>query len=145
MAAKTPQATQATSREAIVGANVRRLRETAGLSQAQLASRLTRTGYGLGDQAVGNIEKGKRRVNVDDLVAFGSALGVTPTSLLSPGAGPGNLFVVAFVGGGCVQVTADEYDFVEGWVRFQMQGRLVHLASARNVLDIRVHEGGGKP
>ena len=142
MAANTPEATQATSREAIVAANVRRLRETAGYSQAELAARTTTAGHSLGEMAVWGIENGKRRINVDDLTAFGAALGVTPTSLLSPDAGPGVLFVVAFHGGGSVDVTADEYDVVEGWIRFQMQGRLVYLASTRHVLGIRVHEDG---
>lgn len=144
MSANTPEATQATSREAIVGANVRRLREAAGFSQTELAARVTATGHNFGDMAVWGIENGKRRINVDDLFALGLVLGVSPTSLLSPNAGPGVLFVVAFEGCDSVDVTADEYDFVDGWVRFQMQGRLVYLASTRNVLGVRVHEDGGE-
>ncbi|MDX2697110.1 helix-turn-helix domain-containing protein [Streptomyces ipomoeae] len=139
MAAKTPEAI---SREAVVGANVRRLREAAGLSQAELASQVVKSGHTLGEMAVWGIENGKRRINVDDLFALGTALGVTPTSLLSPDAGPGILFVVSFASGGSVDVTADEYDIVSEWVRFHMQGQLVYLASTRHVLGIRVQQDG---
>lgn len=139
MAAKTPEAI---SREAVVGANVRRLREAAGLSQAELASQVAKSGHALGEMAVWGIENGKRRITVDDLFALGAALGVVPTSLLSPDAGPGVLFVITFAGSGPVDVTADEYDTVDEWIRFQLKGRLVYLASARNVLGIRVQQDG---
>jgi transcriptional regulator with XRE-family HTH domain len=139
MAAKTPEAI---SREAVVGANVRRLREAAGLTQAELANLVTQSGHAFGEMAVWGIENGKRRVTVDDLFALGAALGVVPTSLLSPDAGPGVLFTITYAGSGSVDVTADEYDAVDEWIRFQMQGRLVYLASARNVLGIRVQQDG---
>lgn len=129
--------------EAVVAANVRQLREAAGMTQAEVAARATAAGHDIGEMAVWGIENNRRRIRVEALHALGSALGVNPASLLSPDAGPGVLFIVAFVGGGFVQVRADEYDFIEGWIRFQMQGQLVHLAPARNVLNIRVHQGGG--
>lgn len=129
--------------EAVVAANVRQLREAAGISQAELAARVTAAGHDFGEMAVWGIENNRRRIRVEDLHALGTALGVNPTSLLSPDAGPGALFVVAFVGGEFVQVRADEYDFIDGWIRFQMQGQVVHLAPSRNVLNIRVHQDGG--
>jgi transcriptional regulator with XRE-family HTH domain len=129
--------------EAIVAANVRQLREAAGVSQAELAARITAAGTDFGEMAVWGIENNRRRIRVEDLYALGSALGVRPTSLLSRGAGPGDLFVVAFVGGGLVQVVADEYDLVEGWIRFHVQGRMVHMMPSHNVLDVRVRQDGG--
>ena len=72
------------------------------------ASALTRTsGYGacrrnsakfgrpLAHSAVDQIEKGTRRVDVDDLIALAAALGVSPTTLLMPDTAEGDMPVSA--------------------------------------------------
>lgn len=138
----TREATQTTSREAIVGANVRRLREAAGLSQTELARLISKSGHDVGEQVVGNIETGRRRIRIDDLLGLGEALGVPPMNLLRPGAGPGVLFEVVFEGGVTEQVTAGEYEISEQWIHFRLQGQIVYLASAARVLGIRVRQDG---
>jgi transcriptional regulator with XRE-family HTH domain len=68
-----------------VSANVKRLRTDRNLGLRALATRLGEVGRPLGHSAVDQIEKGKRRVDVDDLMALAVALGVSPISLLLPG------------------------------------------------------------
>jgi transcriptional regulator with XRE-family HTH domain len=62
---------------AIVGANVRRARQTAGLTQEQVAleAKIDLT-------YMGGIERGKRNPTVLVLVRLADALGVDPTDLL---------------------------------------------------------------
>jgi transcriptional regulator with XRE-family HTH domain len=67
-----------------VRANVRRLRERLGLSQAQLARQTSGTSRPLASTAINEIENGARRVDVDDLVSLAVALGVNPNALLMP-------------------------------------------------------------
>lgn len=141
----TREATQTTSREAIVGANVRRLRDAAGISQAELASLITKSGHDFGEMAVWSIENGRRRVRIDDLFTLGHALGVEATSLLRPGAGSGALFEIVFQGAVTEQVTADEYEIDDQWIRFQRQGRPVYLAAVGRVLGVRILTDGGEP
>jgi transcriptional regulator with XRE-family HTH domain len=69
-----------------VSANLRELREKRGLSLAELYARLDRLGRPIVPTGLHKIEKGTRRVDVDDLVALAMALNVTPTRLLLPGA-----------------------------------------------------------
>lgn len=64
--------------------NLRRIRQQRGLSYAELARRLTAIGHPIIDTGLLKIEKGERRVDVDDLVALSIALGVTPNRLLLP-------------------------------------------------------------
>ena len=59
------------------GVRIRMIRETLGLSQAELAKRV-----GLERTSVVNIEGGRQRVLVDDIEKFARALGVTPKHLL---------------------------------------------------------------
>lgn len=68
-----------------VAENLRRLR--GGLSYAELSRRLARTGHHILDTGLLKIEKGERRVDVDDLTALAIALGTTPNRLLLPLAG----------------------------------------------------------
>jgi transcriptional regulator with XRE-family HTH domain len=65
-------------------ANIERLRSTLGISQRQLAARLTELGRPIPGTALSKIERGERRVDVDDLAAFAIALGVGPATLLLP-------------------------------------------------------------
>jgi transcriptional regulator with XRE-family HTH domain len=67
-----------------VGANVRRLRTDQNLGLRALAKKLEDAGRPLLYSAVDQIEKGKRRVDVDDLMALAVALGVSPVTLLMP-------------------------------------------------------------
>jgi transcriptional regulator with XRE-family HTH domain len=66
-------------------ANIRRIRQERGLSYAELSRRLVVTGHPILDTGLLKIEKGERRVDVDDLVALAVALETTPNRLLLPG------------------------------------------------------------
>jgi transcriptional regulator with XRE-family HTH domain len=68
-----------------VSANVNRLRKEQNLGLRGLANKLGEVGRPLGHSAVDQIEKGTRRVDVDDLMALAAALGVSPATLLMPG------------------------------------------------------------
>ncbi|MEV4050771.1 TIR domain-containing protein [Amycolatopsis sp. NPDC049688] len=63
---------------------VAELRQAAGLTQADLAGRMTELGRPTLLSAVSRIEKGQRRVDADDLVALALALNVAPNYLLLP-------------------------------------------------------------
>lgn len=65
---------------------MRRYREEAGLTYAELSRRLKEAGHPLAVLALRRIEDGERRVTVDDLTALGVVLGVNPNALLSPAA-----------------------------------------------------------
>jgi transcriptional regulator with XRE-family HTH domain len=67
-----------------VSANVKRLRSQQNLGLRGLANKLGEVGRPLGHSAVDQIEKGKRRVDVDDLMALAAALDVSPATLLMP-------------------------------------------------------------
>jgi transcriptional regulator with XRE-family HTH domain len=65
-------------------ANLEAIREDRRLSQDELAEAVERLGRPMTRQIVGKTEAGDRRIDVDDLVAFAVALGVTPNRLLMP-------------------------------------------------------------
>lgn len=67
-----------------VRSNVRRLRMNSGLSAVALAQLLTDHGRPHSQNSISRIETGKKRVDVDDLVALAVVLGVAPTTLLLP-------------------------------------------------------------
>jgi transcriptional regulator with XRE-family HTH domain len=67
-----------------VSANVYRLRKAQNLGLRGLATKLAEVGRPLLYSAVDQIEKGTRRVDVDDLVALAAAFGVPPATLLMP-------------------------------------------------------------
>jgi transcriptional regulator with XRE-family HTH domain len=67
-----------------VADNVRAIRERRGLSQAELAQRLSDLGRPMVATAIAKIEGRSRRVDVDDLVALATALNVMPARLLLP-------------------------------------------------------------
>lgn len=67
-----------------VSANVKRLRKEQNLGLRGLSNKLGEVGRALGHSAVDQIEKGTRRVDVDDLMALAAALGVSPITLLLP-------------------------------------------------------------
>lgn len=64
--------------------NVKRLRAERNLRLRALAGRLADTGRPLTHTALDKIERGTRRVDVDDLMALAVALGVSPLRLLMP-------------------------------------------------------------
>jgi transcriptional regulator with XRE-family HTH domain len=67
-----------------VSANVKRLRKDQNLGLRGLANKLGEVGRPLEHSAVDQIEKGTRRVDVDDLMALAAALDVAPVTLLIP-------------------------------------------------------------
>lgn len=69
---------------AAVAANVRRLREGRRYTLRSLAQALTEAGWPLSADSLNKIEKGTRRVDVDDLMALAVVLGVHPAALLLP-------------------------------------------------------------
>lgn len=141
----TPE--QATPHEALVAANVRRFREAAGWSQAEVSDRAGQAGYDLGEMAIWSIEKGRRRIRVEDLFALAEVFGTTTQHLLSPEADPDLPSVqheIRFEGGVTEQITADSVDWGKEWIRFLLRGELVYAAAASRVLGVRTtrHAGG---
>jgi transcriptional regulator with XRE-family HTH domain len=67
-----------------VAAAVQHIRREHGLTYAELARRLAATGHPILDTGLMKIEKGTRRVDVDDLMALALALDTTPSRLLLP-------------------------------------------------------------
>ncbi|MGO9101838.1 MAG: helix-turn-helix domain-containing protein [Mycobacterium sp.] len=67
-----------------VSANVKRLRTQQNLGLRGLSKKLGEIGRPLGHSAIDQIEKGTRRVDVDDLVALALALDASPLTLLRP-------------------------------------------------------------
>ncbi|WP_327144366.1 DEAD/DEAH box helicase family protein [Nocardia sp. NBC_01327] len=73
-----------------LGVRLRELRQSHGLTLNQLADRLTELGRPIDLSALAKIEKGQRRVDVDDLVALALALDVSPNWLLLPDSASSN-------------------------------------------------------
>lgn len=69
-----------------VGRRLNELRRARGSTLGELEARLTELGRPILLSALSKIEKGQRRVDVDDLVALARALDVSPNSLLLPSA-----------------------------------------------------------
>jgi len=67
-----------------VSENVKRLRSDQNLGLRALSTKLGEVGRPLTHSAVDQIEKGTRRVDVDDLMALAAALDVSPATLLMP-------------------------------------------------------------
>lgn len=67
-----------------VGANVKTLREAAGLTFRALSERLAGLGRQMLPSGLHRLEQGRRRIDADELVALALALGVTPNRLLLP-------------------------------------------------------------
>lgn len=64
--------------------NLKQLRQARRLTQDELAEANERLGRPMTMQIIGKTETGDRRIDVDDLVTFAIALGVTPNRLLLP-------------------------------------------------------------
>jgi len=67
-----------------VAENVRRVREDRGFSFAELERRLIEVGRRIPVLGLAHIERGRRRVDSDDLAALALVLGVSPATLLMP-------------------------------------------------------------
>ena len=67
-----------------LSSTLRRLRRARNLSPDDLAARLDSLGRPMAAGVLGKIERGERRVDVDDLVALAAALDVNPSTLLLP-------------------------------------------------------------
>lgn len=67
-----------------VATNITVRRARARLSVAELAERVRAHGRALTRQALSEIEAGRRRVDVDDLIALAMALNTSPATLLMP-------------------------------------------------------------
>ena len=67
-----------------VAQNIKGIREARGLNQTELAEAAKRLGRPVTRSAVSKTEEAKRRIDVDDLVAFALALRATPNRLLLP-------------------------------------------------------------
>jgi transcriptional regulator with XRE-family HTH domain len=68
----------------VVANNLLRIRKDRRLTTQQLADRLKELGQPIPASGITRIEKGDRRVDVDDLMALAVALNVAPTTLLLP-------------------------------------------------------------
>lgn len=89
----------------IVARNVRRTREKAGYSYAELSRTLTDLGRPIPPLGLRHIEAGNRRVDVDDLVMLALALDVAPLALLLPGGRSNNRDVTLLLGVGAKGLT----------------------------------------
>lgn len=78
-----------------VSNNVARLREDQNLTYAELSRRLTDTGAPIPELGLRNIERGQRKVDVDELVALAAVLNSSPAYLLLPHVDEGDVEVSA--------------------------------------------------
>lgn len=69
--------------EKIVGNNIRKLREKAGLTQEQLSARLQVSGCDITRSAVAKIEVGQRHIYVDEIKLLKEILCVEYSDILS--------------------------------------------------------------
>lgn len=67
-----------------VASNIRRFRLARGMTMSQLSDNLSDAGRPMTGNMVSAIETMARRVDVDDLVVFATALNVSPAALLMP-------------------------------------------------------------
>jgi transcriptional regulator with XRE-family HTH domain len=67
-----------------VAANVRRIREAHRLTYVELSQRLAEAGRSVAVLGLRRIERGERRVDVDDLIALADVFGVRPEALWEP-------------------------------------------------------------
>jgi transcriptional regulator with XRE-family HTH domain len=69
--------------ERILGIRLRGLREEAGLTQAQLAGRMTRQGFSMHQTTIAKIEANQRPVTVNEAVTLAAVLGIPMPWLLA--------------------------------------------------------------
>lgn len=66
-----------------IAANVRAYRETAALSQEELAQQMAGRGFGFSQATIWKIESGQRPVRASELIALADCLGVIPVTALT--------------------------------------------------------------
>lgn len=69
--------------EQAFGLRVRELRLALGMTQAELAERMSSLGYGMSQTMVAKMERGARPTSVGELAVLGSIFSVGPADLLS--------------------------------------------------------------
>lgn len=69
---------------AAFAANLKRIRNSFQIDLAQLSVRLEEIGWSIPVAALSRLENGKRRIDIDDLMALANALGIPPVRLLDP-------------------------------------------------------------
>lgn len=74
--------------------NIRTIREANRVTYVELSQRLEALGRPIAVLGLRRIEKGERRVDVEDLLALAQALGVHPIDLLVPADGNGDPYTV---------------------------------------------------
>lgn len=87
-----------------VAANIKRLRGS--MQYKELSERLATVGRSMTPVAIRDAENGKRRVDVDDLMAFAIVFGVSPLTLLLPNSG--SCDVKAHVTGHAGEITCNQ-------------------------------------
>lgn len=122
--------------EAQVSANVRLLRARRDWTQRELADR-----SGLMESRVWATEVGRRRITVDDVVAFAGVFGVTPGRIMSDSperASTDPVYKVTATDGGTQSVAADRVDPGESWTLFYLRETCVFMTPTARILGIRL-------
>lgn len=95
-----------------IAANVLRLRNLRGLSTTALSAALKEVGHSIPPTGITRIEKGQRRVDVDDLTALAVVLRTSPMALLLPwSTQPDELVEVTGLG---VRAASDVWQWADG-------------------------------
>ena len=68
----------------IAAANIRRYREAHDLSYAEVARQLDDLGRPIPPISLRHLERGARRIDIDDLFTLAQVLGVSPMALITP-------------------------------------------------------------
>lgn len=130
-----------------VAANVRRVREARNWSTYDLSRLLKEAGRPIAPSAIAKVERGERRVDVGDLSALASVLGVSPSSLLLP-LDDAPVSSVEVTGGGTVGADV-AWDWADGkrplhwpegqdiktaYFEYRLYGRPVYRREAQDVV-----------
>jgi transcriptional regulator with XRE-family HTH domain len=73
--------------EAVVAKNVRRLRDSRGVTQQQLGSDLSRNGFGMHQMTVAQLEAGAKPLRLNEVAAIAAYFDVPVESLWQEGSG----------------------------------------------------------
>ena len=130
-------------------ANMRRLRESRGLTQADLAELASKVGHDINTGRVWALETDRRRMNVADLAAIAEVFNVTCEQLLSAdpdsflGGPPAASHTVTIDDGTTEIVVADRSEDADGWLSFYLRDERVFFTPTTRVLCVRVASGAG--
>ncbi|NKU56467.1 helix-turn-helix domain-containing protein [Rhodococcus hoagii] len=97
-----------------VRANIATIRRERGLTLRDLSDLMAEGGRLMAHNTLSEIERGARRVDVDDLMAIAVALDVPPNALLLP-SDPDGAAPTTVTGSQQMPTTADVYYFLEGF------------------------------